>query len=189
VEKVSRVSQLRRRLARIRGTCEAAMLLVSVASCGSSGSATDGEPSAPVAAVPEKICGESPTTQLYVPFNEGFEMYAGCTVLVGYFQLDSVSKLPDFAPLKDLRKLEGRMNIFRSGSFVTLHGLENLELVEGNLSIHLNWNLTSLRALEKLEQVTGNLHVASNDLVPQADLDWLGAKVQVGGTKTLNDDR
>jgi hypothetical protein len=162
------------------------MLLVSVVCCGSGGPATDGEPSAPVNAVPEKICGESPTTRLYVPLGDGFQMYAECTVLVGYFQLDSVSDLPDFAPLKNLRKIEGRMNIFRSGSFVTLHGLENLELVEGNLSIHLNWNLTSLRALEKLERVTGNLHVSSNDLVPQADLDWLGAKVQVGGTKTLD---
>jgi hypothetical protein len=163
-----------------------AMLLVSVASCGSGGSEADDEPSDAVSTVPEKICGESPTTRLYVPFNEGFQMYADCTVIIGYFQLDSVSELPDFAPLKSLRKIEGRMNIFRSGGFVTLHGLENLELVEGNLSIHLNWNLTSLRALEKLERVTGNLHVNNNALVPQADLDWLGAKVQVGGTKTLN---
>jgi hypothetical protein len=78
------------------------------------------------------------------------------------------------------------MNIFRSGSFVTLQGLENLEEVEGNLSIHLNWSLTSLRALEKLERVTGNLYVSNNQLVPQEDLDWLGAKVEVGGTKVLN---
>ena len=112
-------------------------------------------------------------------------MYADCTVLVGYLQIDSLSDFSDFAPLKNLRRLEGRMNIFRSGGFVTLHGLENLELVEGNLSIHMNWNLTSLRALEKLEQVTGNLYVANNDLVAQADLDWLSAKVQVGGEKTL----
>jgi hypothetical protein len=105
-------------------------------------------------------------------------------VIVGYFQLDSY-QLPDFAPLKNLRKLDGRMNIFRSDGFVTLHGLENLELVEGDLSIHLNWNLTSLRALEKLERVGEDLHVASNPLVPQEDLDWLGAKVQVGGTKSL----
>jgi hypothetical protein len=163
----------------------AALLLASVASCGSDGSATDGEPSEPVGAVPEKICGESPTTRLQVPLADGFQMYADCTVIVGHFQLDSLSDLSDFAPLKNLRKLEGRMNIFRSGGFVTLHGLENLELVEGTLAIHLNWNLTSLRALSKLERVTGDLYVASNDLVPQEDLDWLGAKVQVGGTKTL----
>lgn len=181
-----RASRRERTLARIRRTSGAAALLVSVASCGSDGSATDANPNDQVAAVPEKVCGESPTTRLEVPFEEGFQMYADCTVLVGYFQLDSYSELPDFAPLKNLRKLEGRMNIFRSGGFVTLQGLENLELVEGNLAIHLNWNLTSLRALEKLERVTGNLHVASNALVPQADLDWLSAKVDVGGTKTLN---
>jgi hypothetical protein len=161
-----------------------AVLLVATGSCGSDESTIQGEPNEQVA-VPEKICGESPTAELVVPLADGFQRYAECTVLIGSLQLDSIRDLPDFAPLGNVRKIEGRMNIFRSGSFVTPHGLENLELVEGNLSIHMNWNLTSVRALEKLARVTGSLFVSNNELVPQADLDWLGAKVDVGGTKTL----
>jgi hypothetical protein len=68
---------------------------------------------------------------------------------------------------------------------VTLHGLENLEEVQGNLSIHLNDNLTSIAALGKLATVTGNLHINGNPMLPRSEVDALGARVTVGGTKTL----
>jgi Receptor L domain len=94
--------------------------------------------------------------------------------------------LPDLAALMNVRRIEGFLNIFRSPGFLSLHGLENLEVVEGNLYIHLNPNLTSIAALGKLRIVTGNLYIVGNDQLPQAEVDALGARVTVGGTKTLS---
>ena len=64
---------------------------------------------------------------------------------------------------------------------VTLHGLENLETVEGNLFIHLNANLESITALGKLHTITGSLTIDGNTKLPQSDVDWLLARVTVGG--------
>jgi hypothetical protein len=136
--------------------------------------------------VPEKQCGQDPSMYFSAYNVAQLEMYAECTVLVGHFQEDSVTDLQDFAALQHVKKIVGFLNVFRCPGFVTLHGLENLETVEGNLAIHLNDNLTSLRALQKLRVVTGNLFVGSNPKVPQSDVDWLGARVQVGGEKSLN---
>lgn len=135
--------------------------------------------------VPEKICGESRDTYFSVYSVGELQAYSDCTTLVGHFQEDSVTELHDLAALKNVRKVEGNINIFRSPGFLTLHGLENLEVVDGSLFIHLNPNLESIRALGKLHTVTGTLHVQYNDKVPMADLEWLRPRVTVGGTKTI----
>lgn len=135
--------------------------------------------------VPEKICGESRDTYFSAYSLGDLQAYADCTTLVGHFQEDSVTLLLDLAALKNVRKVEGNINIFRSPGFVTLHGLENLEVVDGSLYIHLNPNLESLRALGKLHTVTEALHIQYNDKVPLADLEWLRPRVTVGGTKTV----
>ncbi|MFZ5897071.1 MAG: hypothetical protein ACOY0T_38795 [Myxococcota bacterium] len=111
--------------------------------------------------------------------------YADCTVLVGHFQLDSVRDLPDLAALKNVRRIEGYINVFRSPGFLTLHGLENLEEVEGNVAIHLNPNLTSIAALAKLRTITGMLLIRGNDVLPQAEVEAFGARVNVLGEKML----
>lgn len=141
--------------------------------------------SPPTPPVPEKRCGESRQTLFSAYSVDELAEYADCTVLVGHFQEDSVTELHDLAALKNVRKVEGTINIFRSPGFISLHGLENLEEVDGNLYVHLNPNLESIRALSRLHNVTGNLLVEYNDLVPPLDLDWLRPRVTVGGTKTI----
>ena len=136
-------------------------------------------------AVPEKRCGESRDAYFSAYTLEQLQAYADCTILVGHFQEDSVSELQDLAALKNVTKVEGNINIFRSPGFLTLHGLENLEVVDGNLYIHLNPNLESLRGLVKLQTVTGNMLIEYNDVVPSTDLEWLGNRVSVGGIKTI----
>ena len=86
----------------------------------------------------------------------------------------------------DVWKVEGTINLFRSPGFWTLHGLENLQLVEGSLFVHLNGNLTSVAALARLRTVTGNLGIFRNPKVPQTEVDAIGARVEVGGTKQLS---
>jgi Receptor L domain len=134
----------------------------------------------------ERRCGESPTKYFSAYTVKQLSAYADCTVLVGLFQEDSVSELEDFAPLKNVTKIEGRLNVFRSPGFLTLHGLENLETVEGDLDIHLNDNLLSILALGKLRTVTGNLYLLDNPRLPQSQVEWLtGRNITVGGSTTL----
>ena len=135
--------------------------------------------------VPEKICGESRDKYFAAYTVEQLAAFADCTVLLGRFQEDSVGELEDFAALSNVKRIDGAMNVFRSPGFITLHGLENLERVDGDLFIHMNPNLESLSALAKLRTVTGNLHIRNNDILPQYEVEWLGARVTVGGTKTL----
>jgi hypothetical protein len=40
-------------------------------------------------------------------------------------------------------------------------------------------------ALGKLHTVTGNLFVVSNDMLPRSEVEAFGARVQIGGEKTL----
>ncbi|MFN0252303.1 MAG: hypothetical protein ACKV2T_35840 [Kofleriaceae bacterium] len=105
---------------------------------------------------------------------------AGCTTLVGMIQEDSVTELTDFTGLESVRRIEGRLNIFRSPGFTSLRGLDNLEVVDGNLSIHMNPNLRSIDSLRRLHTVTGQLFVDNNDTLPQAQVDDLVACVAVG---------
>jgi len=133
----------------------------------------------------DKRCGDSPEIYLGAYSVEELETYADCTVLVGHFQFDSVDQLSDLAALKNVKRIEGYLNVFRSPGFLTLHGLENLEVVEGHVAIHLNPNLVSIAALGALRTVTGNLYIGSNDRLPQTEVDALGARVTVGGMKNL----
>ncbi len=165
-----------------------AMLACSVSlclSCGSDAPPIIDDVVVNVPSVPEKRCGES-RDKLFAAYTvEQLAAFADCTVLVGHFQEDSVGELEDLAALKNVRRIEGVINLFRSPGFVTLHGLENLEEVDGHVYIHMNWNLESISALTKLHTVTGNLLINNNDLVPQSEVESLGARVTVGGTKTL----
>lgn len=136
--------------------------------------------------VAEKRCGESPDVYFSAYTVEQLAKFSDCTVLVGRFQEDSVRELTDLAALANVRRIEGAMNIFRSPGFLTLHGLENLETVDGSLFIHLNENLVSLEALGKLRTVTGDLSIHGNPRVPQMQVDQLGARITVGGKKTLS---
>jgi hypothetical protein len=133
----------------------------------------------------DKRCGESPDTYFGAATVEQLAAFSDCTVLVGHFQEDSVSELKDLSALKNVRRVEGFLNVFRSPGFLTLHGLENLEVVEGHLAIHANLNLTSIAALGKLRAVTGNLDIYDNGTLPQTEVESLAARVAVGGTKTL----
>jgi hypothetical protein len=136
--------------------------------------------------VPEKRCGESPDVYFSVVTLAELAKFSDCTVVVGRFQEDSVAALEDFSSLMNVWKIEGMLNVFRSPGFLTLHGLENLEVVEGDLFVHLNANLRSIAALAKLRTVTGNFFIRGNDQLPQAEVDSIGARVTVGGMKTLN---
>lgn len=147
---------------------------------------TNDPPTVETPPIPEKRCGESRDTYFSAYSVDQLEEYAGCTVLVGHFQEDSVSELRDLAFLSNVHTVEGTINIFRSPGFVTLHGLENLEMVDGSLYIHLNPNLESIRALRKLHTVTGNLIVEYNDSLPQVDIEWLRPRVTVGGMMRLD---
>lgn len=137
------------------------------------------------AVVDEKRCGDSPDVYVHVRSLEQLAEFSDCTVLVGRFQEDSVTGLEDFAALRNVTRIEGGLNVFRSPGFLTLHGLENLEVVQGNLFIHLNPNLTRIAALGKLRSVTGDLLIASNDRLPQAEVESVAASISVGGTKTV----
>jgi hypothetical protein len=132
----------------------------------------------------EKRCGEP--GKYFSAYNaEQVAMLSDCTVLVGRFQQDSVSALEDFSGLEKVRKIEGMLNVFRSGGFRTLRGLDNLEVIEGTLSIHQNWNLTSISALGKLHTITGDLFINDNDKLSQAEVDAFAARVAVGGSKMV----
>ena len=133
----------------------------------------------------EKRCGESPDVYFSAYSVEQLAAFSDCTVLVGRFQEDSVRDLEDFAALRNVTRIEGVLNVFRSPGFVTLHGLDNLEVVQGDVFIHLNENLVSIAALGKLRSVTGNLMIANNDRLPQAEVESVAAPITVGGTKTL----
>jgi hypothetical protein len=137
------------------------------------------------ASIAEKRCGESP--DVYLSFYSVAQLaeFSDCTVLVGRIQEDSIQDLEDFAALRNVTRIEGFLNVFRSPGFLTLHGLENLEVVQGDVFIHLNPNLTSIAALGKLRTVTGNLMIAGNDRLPQAEVEAVAAPIAVGGTKTL----
>jgi hypothetical protein len=155
----------------------AVVAVFAAVSCGS-----DGMSAPPVV---EKRCGESPEVYISIYRQEDLAKLSDCTVLVGHIQEDSVEELADLAALKNVRRIEGFLNIFRSPGFVTLHGLENLETVDGFVAIHLNPNLTSIAALGKLRTITRDLWIDNNDLVPRAEIEALGARVAVGGMKTL----
>jgi hypothetical protein len=135
--------------------------------------------------VAEKRCGERPDVYFSAHTVADLAKFSDCTVLVGHFQEDSVSGLMDLEALKNVRRIEGFLNVFRSPGFLTLHGLENLEVVEGNLAIHLNENLMTIAALGKLRSVTGYLYIGGNNKLPQAEVEALGARVAVGGMKDL----
>ena len=137
------------------------------------------------ASVAEKRCGDSPDVYLYFSSVEQLAEFADCTVLVGRLQEDSIQQLEDFAALRNVTRIEGALNVFRSPGFLTLHGLENLEAVQGDVFIHFNPNLTSIAALGKLRTVTGNLIIVGNDRLPQAEVEAVAAPITVGGTKTL----
>lgn len=131
--------------------------------------------------IPEKRCGESPEDRLDIFPLEEVEKFAECTVLVGRLQLDSVRDLTDLAFFRNVRRLEGVINVFRSPGFVTLHGLENLEEIVGHLYIHLNDNLTTIAALGKLRTVSGNVLINGNPMLPQSEVEAFATRVTVGG--------
>lgn len=138
------------------------------------------------AAVPdvaEKRCG-MPGVYFSANSPDGIARLAGCTVLVGRFQQDSVG-LVDFSGLESVRKIEGVLNVFRCNALQTLKGFDNLEVVEGNLFIHLNEKLESLAALGKLRTITGNLIIMGNPKLPQAEIDAFTAHVTVGGAMSM----
>ena len=137
------------------------------------------------AMVAEKRCGESRDVYVFVYSAEQLAAFSDCTVLVGRLQADSVRELEDFSALRNVTRIEGVLNVFRSPGFLTLHGLENLEVVEGDVFIHLNPNLTSIAALGKLRTVTGNLGIFGNDRLPQTEVEAVAAGISVGGTKYL----
>lgn len=137
--------------------------------------------------VPEKRCGENRETLFSAYSRSDLEALADCTVLVGHFQQDSVTQLRDFAPLKNVWKIEGVLNVFRSPGFETLHGLEHLEVVDGSLFVHMNPGLTSIEALANLREVTERLLVDENDRLPQAQAEAVLADVIVGGSKRVQD--
>ena len=170
------------------GVCWALLPLLAVFACRSGGgalpdAASDSVP--PDETVAEKRCGDDPNVYFSAYSADDLAEFSECTVLVGRFQEDSVRDLVDLAALRNVRRVEGAINIFRSPGFLTLHGLENLEVVEGDLFIHLNDNLTTVAALAKLRTVTGNLFIHRNFVLPQADVDAVAADITVGGTKTL----
>jgi Receptor L domain len=135
--------------------------------------------------VAEKRCGDSPDAYIFVYSAEHLAGFSDCTVLVGRLQADAVRDVEDFAALRNVTRIEGVLNVFRSPGFLTLHGLENLEVVQGDVFIHLNPNLTSIAALGKLRTVTGNLMIVGNDRLPQDEVEAVAAPITVGGTKTL----
>lgn len=137
--------------------------------------------------VPEKRCGENRETLFSAYSRADLEALADCTVLVGHFQQDSVTELRDFAPLQNVWKIEGMLNVFRSPGFETLHGLEHLEVVDGSLFVHMNPGLTSIEALANLREVTDRLVVDDNDRLPQAQAEAVLADVIVGGSKRVQD--
>src|SRR5690242_7187408 len=75
--------------------------------------ACSADPTAPEM-VAEKRCGESRDTYFSAYTVEQLAKLSDCTVLVGHFQEDSVSDLKDFAALKNVRRIEGFLNVFRS---------------------------------------------------------------------------
>jgi hypothetical protein len=135
--------------------------------------------------LPEKRCGQSPDTYFSAHTVEDLERYSDCTVLVGHFQEDSVAELKDLAALRNVTRIEGYLNVFRSPGFLTLRGLDNLETVDGHVAIHSNPNLISIAALGKLRTVTGNLFIGYNDQLPQTEVERIGSNVTVGGETTL----
>ncbi|MDP2269193.1 MAG: hypothetical protein Q8K32_00600 [Archangium sp.] len=135
--------------------------------------------------MPEKRCGESAETYFSASAVEDLEALADCTILVGRFQQDSVAQLQDFAPLQNVWKIEGALNVFRSPGIVSLHGFENLQIVEGSLFIHQNENLETIGALGKLRTVTQRLYIGGNRLLPQAQVDAFASRVTVCGSKDV----
>lgn len=162
----------------LRGSVLAAALLAANASgCSASAGPATADAASEVNQTPdlaapdvaEKRCG-MPGVYFSAYNADGIARLAGCTVLVGRFQQDSVG-LTDFSGLEAVRKIEGVLNVFRCNGLRTLKGFDNLEVVEGNLFIHHNVNLESLAALGKLHTITGDLIIESNTKLPQPEID------------------
>jgi hypothetical protein len=164
-------------------------LLVLLAACSSGGSTG-----------PEVECGAA-GVQVLLPSDQPI----GCTRMLGSVHLpDSVSR-DDLAPLREVRRIDGDFTIFRNHSLEDLEDLAALRTVGGTFSVRFddgllddldglvqlrevgalelqnNTGLASLRGLEQLESVTSLLAITGNTQLPQAEIDALLARVEVGG--------
>lgn len=142
--------------------------------------------SAPLdAAVAEKKCGDDPSVNFGTHTVEELARFADCTVLVGRFQDDSVRGPVELASLRNVRRVEGAINVFRSPRG---HDASRRREPGGGPREFLRPHerqLRSIAALRKLRTVTGNLHILLNPMLPQSEVDERGARVAVGGVTTL----
>jgi hypothetical protein len=142
-------------------------------------------------------------------FNRGLE------TLEGLQRLESVGALMfsndgirDLSGIRNLREVEGDLNlswlenldrldglerlqttgrvIIQDNALVDLDGLSGLESVDGDLHILFNEELTSVEGLAKLKRVSGDLWIQGNPKVPKAQIDALIERIEIGGTVRMD---
>lgn len=171
--------------------------VVIVAACGS-----------PASDDAQRSCGIA-GEQLSLPRDA--DQVVDCDWCLGAIHVPDPVRADTLDPLRDLERVDGTLTIFRNhaldgvgalarlervgGAFsirldespalVDLDGLESLREV-GELELSGNGLLASLRGLRALATVRGNVTIRDNPMLPQAEVDWLLARIEVQGTITVD---
>ncbi|MEM1023839.1 MAG: hypothetical protein AAGD10_00725 [Myxococcota bacterium] len=157
----------------------------------------------------EVVCGESDEQ---LTFGLGDESRLdSCTRFRGSIHIPDATREEDLALLSGLRRIDGRLTIFRNhaladlsvlsklesvggllsidnddsnGRFTSLHGLESLcEL--GALNLSDNRWLRDIAALSKLEVIHDFMTVTGNRSLPTAAIEVIARQVDVRGETTI----
>jgi hypothetical protein len=103
----------------------------------------------------------------------------------GVFQFFEMRKAVDCRGLEGLRAIGGTAAFVINDELASLDGLSGLEWIGGDLKLEGNPKLTSLSGLSSLRQVDGDVIIQFNAALPQAEIDALLSRIDVGGEITI----
>jgi hypothetical protein len=151
-------------------------------------------------------CGVAETTTT-LPYDDGSAL-VGCARMLGSVHVPDAVSADVLVPLRSVRRIDGRLTLFRNHALPDLSDLARLEHVGGRFSIRLddsdglftsvdgvdalrevgeleligNPDLRTLRGLGRLEAVHGDLSIVDNPSLPPAEIDALLDRLTVGGS-------
>jgi hypothetical protein len=111
---------------------------------------------------------------------------ANLAAVDGVFQFFDMRKLVDCRGLEGLRTIGGGAGFVINDELASLDGLSGLEWIGGDLRLENNPKLTSLSGLSSLRQVDGDVTIQLNEALPQAEIDALLSRIEVGGEITID---
>jgi hypothetical protein len=103
---------------------------------------------------------------------------SGCTEIIGNLTIEDTA-LTDLTGLENIRKIWGRLDIWRNVALTSLNGLDNLHSVGSYINIMDNEALISLNGLENITNAPLNLVIINNNSL--TSLNGLNNLTSVGG--------